>query len=128
VACAVSPSTVLSGQSVIATAQATSPQGRPLTYSYAVSAGTITGTTAHANLNTADTAPGLVTVACIVVDDKGQTASANAAVSIAAPPQPVAVMTQNLCSISFARFASAVRLQQANFNIGRHVSLPRIAF
>ncbi len=105
ISCSANPSTVSPGQSSTITSQGVSPQNRPLTYSYSATAGSISGNTATATLDTTGVAPGTVTVTCNVVDDKGQTASTTTSVSVSAPPPPPQVTTQNLCSISFDRDA-----------------------
>ncbi len=101
ITCSASPSTVAPGDSSTITSMANSPQGRPLTYSYSATAGSISGTTSTATLSTVGAAPGTITVTCNVADDKGQTASATTTVSVNAPPAPPVISTQSLCSISF---------------------------
>ena len=106
VGCSANPSSVNPGDSSTITASGMSPQNRPLTYSYSSTAGSISGTTGTATLSTAGAAPGAITVTCNVVDDKGQSASAMATVTvIAPPPPPVAAVPQasTLCSVSFER-------------------------
>jgi outer membrane protein OmpA-like peptidoglycan-associated protein len=103
VSCSANPSTVNPGDSATITANGTSPQNRPLTYSYSASAGSVSGTGSTATLSTTGVAPGTVTVTANVVDDKGQTANCTASVTIAAPPQPPVIVTQPLCSINFDR-------------------------
>jgi outer membrane protein OmpA-like peptidoglycan-associated protein len=103
ISCSANPSTVAPGDSVTITAQAVSPQNRPLTYSYSATAGSITGSTSTATLSTAGAAPGAITVTCNVVDDKGQTASSTTTVTVNAPPPPPAPTTSSLCSVSFER-------------------------
>jgi hypothetical protein len=101
ISCSANPTTVNAGDPVAITAEGNSPQNRPLTYSYSSTAGSISGNTATAQLATAGAAPGTtITVTCNVVDDKGQTASAQTTVGINAPP-PAPVVTKNLCSITF---------------------------
>jgi opacity protein-like surface antigen len=103
VACSASPSSVMPGESATITAQATSPQNRPLSYSYTASAGSISGTSSSASLSTSGAATGTITVACNVVDDLGKTATATTSVSINAPPVAAAPQTSALCEISFER-------------------------
>ena len=103
VSCSANPSTVAPGDSSTITATGSSPQNRPLTYSYSSTAGSVTGATSTATLNTTGAAPGTITVTANVVDDKGQTASCTATVTVVAPPPPPAPTTQALCSISFDR-------------------------
>jgi outer membrane protein OmpA-like peptidoglycan-associated protein len=103
VSCSANPSTVAPGDSSTITANGVSPQNRPLTYSYSATSGSISGSTSTATLSTAGAAPGTITVTCNVVDDKGQTASQTATVTVNAPPAPPAPTTSNLCSVSFER-------------------------
>jgi outer membrane protein OmpA-like peptidoglycan-associated protein len=103
IGCSASPSTVSPGDSSTITANGVSPQNRPLTYSYSATAGSISGTTSTATLNTTGAAPGTITVTANVVDDKGQSASCTTTVTVVAPPPPPAVTTSSLCSIMFDR-------------------------
>jgi hypothetical protein len=103
VACSANPSSVLPGDSATITAQAASPQNRPLTYSYTASAGAISGTASTASLSTSGAAPGPITVTCNVVDDLGKTATATASVNVNAPPIAAAHQPSELCAISFER-------------------------
>lgn len=103
VTCSANPSTVAPGDSSTITANGTSPQNRPLTYSYSSTAGSVTGNTSTATLNTTGAAPGTITVTANVVDDKGQSASCTADVTVNAPPAPPAPSTSALCSINFDR-------------------------
>jgi hypothetical protein len=103
IACSANPSSVNPGDSSTITAEGSSPQNRPLSYSYSSPSGQISGSTNSATLNTAGIAPGEITVTCNVVDDSGQTASATTTVMINAPaPSPVA-KTEALCTIDFGR-------------------------
>jgi hypothetical protein len=106
--CTANPSTVDSGGSSTITASATSPQNRPLTYSYSATAGSVSGTTPTATLTAPSVAAGSnssVTVTCNVVDDLGKSDSKTATVTVNGPPLPPAVVPQasNLCSVSFER-------------------------
>jgi len=103
ISCSANPSTVSPGDSATIQAVATSPQNRPLTYSYSSTAGSVTGNTATATLNTTGAAPGTITVTSNVVDDKGQTATCTTTVTVVAPAPPPAVTTTSLCSITFDR-------------------------
>jgi hypothetical protein len=106
VGCSASPSTVNPGDPSTITAAGVSPQNRPLTYSYSTTAGTISGSTSTATLMTTGAAPGTITVTCNVVDDKGQSASAQTAVTVSAPVVKIApIVTKNLCTIAFDRDA-----------------------
>jgi outer membrane protein OmpA-like peptidoglycan-associated protein len=103
VSCSANPSTVAPGDSATITATGASPQNRPLTYSYSSTAGSVTGSTSTATLNTTGAAPGTITVTANVVDDKGQSASCTTTVTVVAPPPPPAPTTSNLCTINFER-------------------------
>jgi hypothetical protein len=107
--CTANPSTVDSGGSSTITANATSPQNRPLTYSYSATAGSVSGTTSTATLTAPSIAAGSnssVTVTCNVVDDLGKSDSKTAMVTVNGPPlppPPPAPMASSLCSVSFER-------------------------
>jgi hypothetical protein len=103
ISCSANPSTLNAGDPSTITATGASPQNRPLTYSYSSTAGSISGNTGSATLSTTGAAPGTtITVTCNVVDDKGQTASSQATVTLnAPPPPPPAPVTSSLCSITF---------------------------
>jgi outer membrane protein OmpA-like peptidoglycan-associated protein len=103
ISCSADPSSLNSGDTARITASAQSPQGRPLTYSYAASAGSISGTTGTATLGTAGANPGTVTVTCNATDDKGQSASATTSVTIQTPPPVAVIDTRKLCSVDFVR-------------------------
>ncbi len=103
ISCSASPSTLNPGDTSTITASATSPQNRPLTYSYSSTAGSISGTTSTATLSTSGAAAGSITITCNVVDDKGQTASAQTSVTVSAPAPPPAPKASALCSLSFDR-------------------------
>ena len=105
VSCSANPSTVNPGDPSTITANGVSPQNRPLTYSYSSTAGSISGSTPTATLQTTGVAPGTVTVTCNVVDDKGQTASAQTTVTVAAPPAPPQATSKSLCTITFDKDA-----------------------
>jgi hypothetical protein len=112
VSCSANPSSVNPGDSSTISANAVSPQNRPLTYSYNATAGSISGTTPSAMLSTAGAAPGSITVTCGVSDDKGHNASATTTVNVIAPPPPPppppppAPLASSLCSVSFERDAT----------------------
>ncbi len=103
VSCSANPTTVNPGDSATITAQGSSPQNRPLTYSYSASSGQVSGSGNTATLNTTGASTGDITVTCNVADDKGQTASSTTTVTISAPPPPPAPKTETLCSINFGR-------------------------
>ena len=103
VSCSVTPTTIKPGDSATVTATGMSPQNRPLTYSYSASAGTVTGSGTTATFSSTGAATGPVTITGTVTDDKGQTASCTAGLTIEAPAPPPTPHTQTLCTISFSK-------------------------
>jgi hypothetical protein len=85
VSCSANPPTVVLGSSTTITAVATSPEGRPLTYSWTASSGTVSGNSNIATLNTTGTIASTITVICKVTDSQGLTASATTVVTVSAP-------------------------------------------
>jgi len=93
ISCSSDPASVpLRGTSSISS-NASSPDGRSLTYSYTTTAGNITGNTATATLDTGGAQPGTITVTCNVGDDRNPplTASSLTTVTLLAPPPPPAI-------------------------------------
>jgi opacity protein-like surface antigen len=103
--CSASPSSVISGDPSTITAIGTSPQSRPLIYSYSTTYGSVSGAGTTAILSTSGAPVGTITATCNAADDKGQVASSTASVTVIASPIAVKPMTSELCSISFARDA-----------------------
>jgi len=103
VSCSAQPTTVTSGATVNIASTGTSPQSRPLTYSFTASAGQLTTTGPTATLSTAGLDAQPINVTCNVTDDLGHNATAMTQVSITKPPVPVLPETQSLCSLSFTR-------------------------
>jgi hypothetical protein len=101
ISCSVSPTTIKPGDSATVTCTATSPQNRPLTYTYSASAGNVTGTGASATYSSTGAPTGAVTITGNVADDKGHTASSTSNLTILAPPPPPQPHAQALCSINF---------------------------
>ncbi|MBI2683318.1 MAG: OmpA family protein [Acidobacteriales bacterium] len=88
VSCSASPNVVMTGDSSTIRANGSSPDGRPLSYSYRASAGTISGSGAGATLSTRGVQPGRVNVDCMVSDDRNLTASDSTSVTVQNPPPP----------------------------------------
>jgi hypothetical protein len=101
ISCTASPATVMSGGSSSVTASGSSPQNRPLTYSFSTSGGSINGSGNTATLTTTGAAAGNITVTCTVQDDKAHTVSSTASVQVQVPPPPPAPKSQALCSLQF---------------------------
>jgi outer membrane protein OmpA-like peptidoglycan-associated protein len=90
ISCSASPDTLNPGDKSTVTAAGMSPQNRPLTYSFSAAQGTISGADASAAFDSTGAAPGAVVITCNVLDDKGQTATANTSVTVTPPPPPPA--------------------------------------
>jgi hypothetical protein len=101
VSCSANPSSVNPGDKSTITASGVSPQNRPLTYTYTAAAGTISGTSNSGTFDSTGAPTGPVAITCNVSDDKGQTATANTSVTIAAPYVAPVPHSQALCSINF---------------------------
>jgi hypothetical protein len=101
--CSANPSTAVSGTDIAISTVGTSPQNRPLTYSYSATAGVIASNGPTAILTTAGLSPSTITVTCNVVDDLAQSAKATTDVILTAPVLPVVPQTQQLCSLNFTR-------------------------
>jgi hypothetical protein len=101
VSCTAVPMSLHPGDTSTVTAVGVSPQNRPLTYSYTVQAGTISGSGTTATYNSAGAPTGNVPITCSVADDKGGTASGGTSVTIVAPPPAPLPHASALCSISF---------------------------
>ncbi len=92
IACSSDPGSVTTGGTSAIRSTASSPDDRKLSYSYAASAGEISGNDATATLNTQGAQPGRITVTCNVSDDRNPplTASSTTMVDVEAPPPPPA--------------------------------------
>jgi len=101
VSCSANPSSISPGDKSTITASGVSPQNRPLTYSYSAVSGSVQGTSSTATFDSTGAPTGPVAITCNVSDDKGQTATANTTVTIAAPYVPPVPHSQALCSITF---------------------------
>ncbi len=97
ISCSSSPTTVPMGGTATITSNASSPDGRSVTYSYAASAGSISGNTSTATLATSGIEPGTITVTCTVRDDRDPplTSASTTTVNVQAPaPAPVPAQTE----------------------------------
>jgi outer membrane protein OmpA-like peptidoglycan-associated protein len=90
ISCSSNPATVQPGGTSMIRSDASSPDGRRLSYSYTASAGNITTNNATATLNAGNTQQGAITVTCNVSDDRSPalTASSTTSVNVEAPPPP----------------------------------------
>lgn len=90
ISCNAEPATIEPDGIAIIQASGISPQNRPLTYSFAATAGTITGSGNTATFSAAGVLSRALGITCTVSDDKGQTAITNTTVYVASPPRSAA--------------------------------------
>ncbi len=90
ISCSSNPASLQSGGASSINSDASSPDGRRLTYNYSATAGVISGNNAVATLRTEGAPPGRITVTCNVSDDRTPplTASSTTIVTVEAPPPP----------------------------------------
>lgn len=89
ITCSANPTSVQPGQSVQITSQGSSPDNRPLKYSYETSGGQIQGEGANVTLSTEGIQPGgSANVTCTVMDDRNLSANSSTSVNVEAPPPP----------------------------------------
>jgi outer membrane protein OmpA-like peptidoglycan-associated protein len=90
ISCSANPESVRTGGTSTIRSNASSPDGRRLTYSYTASAGEISGNGDTATLNTRDAQAGHITVTCNANDDRNPplTASSTTIVNVEPPPPP----------------------------------------
>ena len=88
ISCSANPATVQSGQPSTITSTGSSPDNRPLTYSFTATGGRITPNGANATLDTAGAPAGPINVNCTVNDDRGLSANSSASVNVEVPPPP----------------------------------------
>jgi outer membrane protein OmpA-like peptidoglycan-associated protein/opacity protein-like surface antigen len=96
ISCSANPASVQMGGTSTINSNASSPDGRRLTYSYTTRAGEITGNGDSAVLNTRGAQPGHITVTCNVNDDRNPplTASSTTIVNVEPPPPPAPEIKQ----------------------------------
>jgi len=86
--CSANPATVRVGESSRITSEGSSPDNRPLAYSWAASAGSVAGEGDNtAMLDTRGTGTGPISVRCTATDDRNLSASAMTSVNVEAPAQ-----------------------------------------
>lgn len=96
ISCAASPVTVHSGESSTVTCDASSPDNHPLTFAFSASGGRVSRRDNRAVLDTAQLAPGTVTVTGTVTDDRDQSASSPSTVNVEAALPPPAPASQDI--------------------------------
>jgi outer membrane protein OmpA-like peptidoglycan-associated protein len=83
------PSSLNSGDASTITADGSSPDNRPLTYSCTATAGSLSGSGTHYTLDTTGVPQSTITVNCTATDDRNLSTSASADVSCMVPAAPV---------------------------------------
>ncbi|HXO38172.1 MAG TPA: OmpA family protein [Candidatus Acidoferrum sp.] len=82
ISCSPDHGSLPAGGTATITSIASSPDGRPLTYSYTASAGDITGNNSSATLNSRGAQPGAINVTCNVSDDRNPALAASATTTV----------------------------------------------
>ena len=103
ISCSASPSNIKPGDTSTVMANAMSPQNRPLTISYAATAGSISGSGATATFSSTGAPTGVTGITCTVTDDKSQTATASTSVTITEPYKAPIPHSSSLGSIDFSK-------------------------
>ncbi|HWP84630.1 MAG TPA: OmpA family protein [Terriglobia bacterium] len=88
VSCSADRTNVQVGEAVNLTAQGNSPDGRPLTYQWTTTAGTLVGSGASVRLDTSGVSPGTITPRARATDDRGLSAECSVTITVTAPPPP----------------------------------------
>jgi outer membrane protein OmpA-like peptidoglycan-associated protein len=97
ISCSVDRSSVLMGERVQVSANASDQSGTPLTYTWQTNGGQIIGSGASVQLDTTGVAPGNYTVTGRVQNGKGGAADCAANVAVQAPPPPPQASKINEC-------------------------------
>ncbi len=98
ISCSANPTTVMSGDASTISCSCTSPDNRPLSYSWRTSGGRLSDSGATAQLDTAGMGAGSVTINTTCSDDRGLSDSTSTRVSITVPPPPPQAEKINECS------------------------------
>jgi len=101
ISCSPDPASVAMGGASTINSNASSPDGRRLTYSYSASGGNISGNASTATLDSTGAQPGTITVTCNVTDDRNPplTASSTAMVNVQPPPRPTPAPTPDVNAV-----------------------------
>lgn len=88
VTCSTDKATVVVGEIVTMSVQASSPDNRPLTYQWTSTGGRVEGTGNSARFDSTGLQPGRYTIKVTVTDDRGLSADCSREVTVEAPPPP----------------------------------------
>ncbi len=100
ISCTPDRSSVLVGERVNITCDASDPDGDPLTFSWRTSAGQVIGSGPKVQLDTTGGNPGTYTVTARVDDGRGGTADSSVNIDVKAPPPPPQASKVNDCFFS----------------------------
>jgi outer membrane protein OmpA-like peptidoglycan-associated protein len=103
ISCIATPGTIYPDQNSTITANAVSPQNRPLTYSYSADTGAVSGNGATAEFKPSGAPLGTIWIHCNVADGDGLKTTTMTSVTIVPRPAPPVQHTQALCSITFSK-------------------------
>jgi outer membrane protein OmpA-like peptidoglycan-associated protein len=88
IACAAEPATVHAGETATVRCTGTSPDNRPLTYTFVSDAGTVNPRENAATVDTRGATAGVISVMTTATDDRNLSASATTRIGIETPPPP----------------------------------------
>ncbi len=98
ISCSANPTTVTSGDASTISCSCSSPDGRPLSYSWRSSGGRLSESGATAQLDTAGMSAGTITIDTTCTDDRGLSDSTSSRVSVTVPPPVPQAEKINECS------------------------------
>ena len=98
--CTSSPATVRVGESAIVRCDATSPDNRPLSFTFVSNGGKVSSNRNQATVDTSEASAGPITVRATVFDDRQLSATASATVNVEAKPQ-AAPAAQKITELTF---------------------------
>ena len=133
ISCSSDPTIVPMGGTSIISSNASSADGRTLTYSYTTSAGNITGNTSTTTLDSSGAEPGTITVTCNVSDDRNPAlmAFSSTAVEVQRPPHraDIAAIERRLAlhTVYFATAKPALENPEVGLLASQEKTLTRLA-
>jgi len=98
ISCSANPTTVTSGEASTIACTCTSPDNRPLSYSWRSSGGRLSDSGATAQLDTAGMPAGAITINTTCSDDRGLADSTSTSVNVTVPPTAPQAEKINECS------------------------------
>lgn len=111
ITCSANPPTVMSGEASTISCSCTSPDNRPLSYSWSTSSGRLSDSGATAQLDTAGLPASTVNVSTTCTDDRGLSDSTSTPVNVTVPPPAPQAEKINECT--FVNMAKPARVDNA---------------